>query len=334
MNVFISSFIVGLLAVAAQPVSPLGSPASSPARKLKVVATLRDLEDITRKIGGDRVETKAITRGRENIHRVLLKPSHLVAVERADAFVQVGLSLEHSFVPGLLFNTRNEKLQPGEPGLITVSEGWTDLLQVSINRSRQLTADAHPQGNPHINLHPEAGRYFADRILDNLCRVEPASKDAFEKRHAAYVEELTEAEARWKKLAGGFAGGKVVMYHQDFNYFADAYGIEVVGALEPRPGLPPTPRHLADLVKLMRSEGVTVILTAAWSNNRFTAEVAKKTGATVVELPVMVGGAPGADSWISMMDFVHRQLAEVFPPPPPGPRSETKRVEVEAGAAK
>jgi len=288
------------------------SPAVAP-RRLKVVTTLRDLGDITREIGGERVEVKSITKGRENIHRVLLKPSHLIAVSRADVFVQVGLSLEHTFVPGLLLNARNEKLRPGAPGLITVSDGWESLLQVGTNQSRRTTADNHPQGNPHVNLSPRAGRHFADRILAGLAAVEPASEAYFEQRHADYVRRLDEAAARWAEVGSRLRDRKIVIYHQDFTYFVDAYGLRIVDTIEPKPGLPPTPGHIAQLVKRMRDEDVTVILTAAWSNNRSTAEVARNTGARIVELPTMVGGVPGADTWIEMMDVLHARLAEAFP---------------------
>jgi ABC-type Zn uptake system ZnuABC Zn-binding protein ZnuA len=296
------------------PLAVGGGAHAAPARsgRLRVVATIRDLEDIAREIGGERVETKAIADGRENIHFVAVRPSDLIAVERADVFVEIGLSLEHAWVPGLVLSARNERIEPGRPGFVNVSDGWEHLLQVPVTLSRQQGADIHPQGNPHINLDPRAGRHFARQVLEHLCAVDPAGRGSYEERHAAYLERLDAAEARWKPYHEALQGQKVVLYHADFNYFCAANGIEVVGTLEPKPGLAPTPGHLADLIALMREQDVRLILTAAWSNNRNARKVAEQTGARILEAPVMVGGVEGAETWIAMMDWLHEHVAAVL----------------------
>lgn len=277
------------------------------ADKLKVVATIPDLADITREIGGERVEVSTITRGRENLHLVTARPSHLIAVSKADVFVQVGLSLEVAFVPGLMEAARNRKIQPGQPGFISVSEGW-EALDKPANVSRQA-GDVHPQGNPHMNLDPRAGRFMAERIRDGLARVDPSSKALYEQRFDAYAKRLDEAEARWREQAKAWAGKKVVVYHQEFGYLCRTCGIEILGSIESKPGIPPTPNHLAELVARMKAAGCTTVLTAAWSNNDEVAHVAKAASGKVVELPNQCGGLPGTDDWIAMMDLVHARLA-------------------------
>jgi len=277
---------------------------------LRVVATLPDLADIVKEIGGDRVEVTAIARGKENTHAVPVKPSHLVAMSKADLFVQIGLSLESSYVPGLLEGCRNKAIQAGQPGFLNVSEGWTPLdVPVSLSRKE---GDVHPQGNPHLNLDPGAGRHIAAQILEGLVRVDPEGKSGYEARYTAYLEKLEPAEKRWAEMAKSWSGRKVVVYHQEYNYLANAYGLAILGALEPKPGIAPTPDHLAEIIAKMKTEKADVILTALWSNNSTVARVAEQTGATVVELPNMCGGLPGTDTWIDMMNVIHERLAKAF----------------------
>lgn len=294
--------------------SVCGSPAfaSTPATAapLKVVATIEDLADIVRTIGGDRVEVTTIARGRENLHHVATRPSHLIAMNRADMFVQVGLSLETAFVPGLLENSRNEKIQPGAPGFVNCSQGWT-ALDVPAVLSRKA-GDVHPQGNPHMNLDPRAGKQIAERVFEALCTIDPRSKDAYQKRFDDYSKQLADAGERWAQMGKAWQGKKIVVYHQEYNYFAAAYGIEIAGAVEERPGIPPTPNHLAELVERMKADKVSVIATATWSNNREVAEIAGATHARVAELPNQCGGLPGTDTWIGMMDVLHKRLQEAF----------------------
>lgn len=282
------------------------------ADKLKVVATIPDLADVVREIGGDKVDVTTIARGTENLHHVQTRPSHLVAMNKADVFVEVGLSLETAFVPGLLEASRNPRIQPGKPGFVNASEGWQALdVPSSVDRKN---GDVHPQGNPHVNLDPRGGRQFADRVLAGLVAVDPGSKDAYAKRHDEYVAKLDEAEKRWAELGKAWKGRKIVVYHKEYDYLAATYGLDVLGSIESKPGIPPTPASLAELVDKMKREKDVVILTATWSNNRDVADLAERTGAKVVELPNQVGGAPGADTWIAMMELVHARLKAVFAP--------------------
>ncbi len=281
------------------------------ADELEVLATIPDLADIAASIGGDRVDVTCVARGTENVHAVALRPSSLVAANRADLFVQVGLSLEHAWVPGLLERARNRAIQPGQPGFINSSDGFPPI-QVPDVISRSIAADLHPQGNPHINLDPGAGRHFADAILTGLLRVDPENADGYRARHARYSQELDEAMRRWKPRLEALAGRQVVAYHGEFAYLLNAAGIETVGLLEPQPGVPPTPIHLAQVVRAMRERGVGVVLTAKWSNGNAVAKVAQETGAQVLELPVMVRGVQGVESWIGLVDHLLERLCLAF----------------------
>jgi len=287
--------------------------AARPPERLKVLATIPDLADLVREVGGERVEVDTITRGKENLHAVMARPSHLVAMSRADLFVEVGLSLEIAFVPGLLEGARNEKIRPGAPGFVNVSEGWT-AIDVPLELSRKA-GDVHPQGNPHLNLDPRAGRHMAQRIFEGLVRVDPAGKDVFQANLEAYLGELATAEARWQEMSADWRGRKVVVYHQEFGYLAAHTGLEILGSLEVKPGIPPTPNHVAGLIQKMKAEGCTTILTASWSRNKDVERLAEATGARVVELPNQCGGSTECTTWIGMMDLVHRRIDEALTAP-------------------
>ncbi len=288
----------------------LGAPALASADKLKVVTTIEDLADIVRTIGGERVAVTTVARGRENLHQVNTRPSHLVAMSRADLFVQVGLSLETAFVPGLLENSRNGKIQPGAPGFVNCSQGWS-ALEVPGVVSRK-SGDVHPQGNPHMNLDPRGGKQIAERVFEALCKLDPGSKAAYQTHFDEYSTQLADAAERWARIGEEWKGKKLVVYHQEYNYLAAAYGIDIVGSIEERPGIPPTPNHQAELVALMKRDKFGVIATATWSNNKVVAELAQQTGWRLVELPNQCGGLPGTDTWIGMMDALHTRLQQAF----------------------
>jgi len=286
---------------------------------LKVVATLPDLADLTQSIGGERVTVTTLCKGSENPHFVTAKPSHLVALSRAELFVQVGLSLESAFVPGLLEQCRNPRIQPGAPGFVSAGQGWT-ALDVPAQLDRR-EGDIHPEGNPHVNLAPGGGRHLAARILAGLCRVDPASKPDYEQRHAALLLRLDEAEARWKALAAGWKGRTLVVYHKEYDYLAAASGLTILGSIEPKPGIAPTPGHIAQLVAQVRAHPGTVLVSAVWSFDKHARELAAQTGAPLVELPNMVKGLPGTDTWIAMMDFVHQRLDAALRSAAPAPKA-------------
>lgn len=278
------------------------------ARPLQVLTTLPDLRDIVGRIGGERVEARSIADGTENVHAVQIRPSTLVAAHRAQMFVQIGLSLEHAWVPGLLEAVRNPRIQPGAPSFVNTSAGWPAIdLPASVSRAEG--ADIHPQGNPHINLAHGGGRHIAAEVLAALERVDPEGREGYRARHAAYLRELDAAEARWRKVREELAGAAVVTYHTSFDYLLRDLGLELVGTIEPKPGVQPSPRHTAALVERMKARPrPPVILTAPWSNGSVVREIARRSGARVVEIPDMVGGAADGGSWIGMMDLVHERI--------------------------
>jgi ABC-type Zn uptake system ZnuABC Zn-binding protein ZnuA len=150
---------------------------------------------------------------------------------------------------------------------------------------------------------------MAQVVLDALVGLDPGSKAGYAERHAAYAERLAAARRRWDELTPRLRGRKIAVYHQEFNYLARYHGIEIVGSIELRPGIPPTPNHLAELIDAMRREDARVILIAPWSRNRDVERVAERTGAALVEVPNQAGGSDETATWIDTMDTIHERLA-------------------------
>ncbi|MCA9000803.1 MAG: metal ABC transporter substrate-binding protein [Planctomycetes bacterium] len=275
---------------------------------LKVVTTLPGLADIVREIGGDQVHVDAICKGTENVHSVRLKPSHVVMTSRCDAFFQVGLSLEHAWVPGLIQTSRNKKIQPGSAGLVTVSEGM-GVLEKRDSLSRREGADLHPEGNPHVNLAREAGRHMAAKVRDALIVLRPEGKAKFEERFQIFESKCKAAEARWKKLAGALKGRKVITYHTEFTYLLHDLGLETIATIEPKPGVPPTPGHLAEVVKTALANPGVIVLTAAWSNTKAVDRVVE---AGKCQRLVLASMASTDQSWLDHMEALHQALAQGF----------------------
>jgi ABC-type Zn uptake system ZnuABC Zn-binding protein ZnuA len=163
-----------------------------------------------------------------------------------------------------------------------------------------------------MNLDPRAGEYMADRILAGLAAVDPAGKSAYEARHADYVKRVRAAKERWAQEAAGWKGKKIVVYHQEYDYLADFYGMTILGKVEPKPGIPPTPNHVAELVARMRREQAAAILTAVWSNNDTVARLSEETKVPAVVVPNMCGGIKGTDTWIEMMDVLHQRVGQAM----------------------
>jgi zinc/manganese transport system substrate-binding protein len=283
----------------------LGSHAGVDA-KIRVVATIPDLADMARNIGGELLEIKSLATGVENIHAVPMKPSFATLLNRADVVILMGLEMEHAFLPALLEAARNPKILPSAPGYIDCSVYITPL-EVPTRIDRAL-GDIHPAGNPHFNLDPVSGKAMARAITEGLARNYPAHDAVFKKNLATYLQTLDTAITRWQREAAPLRGVKLVSYHPDMLYFAQRFGMEPVGTIEIRPGVDPTPGHIVELEERMRREGVKVVVRELHYPANLAQTVAQRTGAQLVELPVMVGGVPEARDYVSFIDYNIRTM--------------------------
>ena len=279
----------------------LPAPLTRADTKIQAVATIPDLADMARHIGGDLLDVTSIATGVEDIHAVPMKPSFAVLLNRADVLLVLGLEAEHAFLPGLLEAARNPKILRDAPGYIDCSVYITPL-EVPIRIDRAL-GDQHPLGNPHFNLDPVLGKDAARAIADGLSRNYPEYASTFKKNLDVYLAQLDAAIARWEREAAPLRGVKLVSYHPDLIYFAERFGMEAVGTIEIRPGVDPTPSHIAELEKQMRQEKVDLVVRELHYPATLAETIAQATGAKLVELPVMSGGRPETKDYISFIDY-------------------------------
>ena len=283
------------------------------AAPLRVCATVPDLGDLVQRVGGDEVAVTVFAKGGEDPHFVEAKPGFIRALSQADLFVEVGLELEVGWAPVLLKNARNVRVQPGQPGYLDASRAITprDVPQGPVDRSM---GDVHAAGNPHYLLDPENGRAVAVLIRDRLMALRPAGEAGFRERQGVLDRELAALTARAQADLAPARGRKVVVDHNLWPYFAERFGLAVSAHLEPKPGLPPTTRHLGEVVERMRAEQIGLILTSPYFDARHARFVAERTGARVVALAHQVGARPGADSYPALIAYNVAQLKAALTP--------------------
>ncbi|MBI4607348.1 MAG: zinc ABC transporter substrate-binding protein [Planctomycetes bacterium] len=328
-----------LWAAAGLALRPGPAPAEEP---LKVCATVPDLGEIAREVGGDQVRVTVLAKGAQDPHFLEARPSFVKELSGADLYVQVGLDLEAGWAPALLRSARNGRILSGAPGFLDASRAVTPLGAPAgpVDRSR---GDVHPQGNPHYLTDPLNGLKVARAVRDALAALRPEKKPYFEARcedfarrlKAALVGERLTAKYDAEKLAqlaeagklepfletqgdgpaGGwigrmapFRGAPLVAEHDMWPYVAARFGLKIVGFLEPKPGLAPTTKHLGSVVEAMKAQRVRAVLAVAYFDPRHARFVARETGARVVPLAHQCGARPGTERYIDMVEHNVREL--------------------------
>lgn len=280
-------------------------------RTLRVVTTTTDLASLVRTIGGDRVEVVSMALGTQDPHYVEPKPSLILDLRRADLYLQVGLDLEVGWAPLLLDQSRNPRLQRGSAGHLDLS-GHVEVLDVPVGRVTRAEGDIHPWGNPHYWLHPENGLRMVEAIAVRLSTLDPDGAAAYDRALASFREELQAAMVRWRRAAEPLRGAPLVAYHNSWKYLADFLELEIVDYVEPRPGIPPAPRHLGDLVGRMTRQGVRVIVMDPFHDPRVSRSVADRAGARLLVLPSSVGGVPEVQDYTALLDHNIAALVEAL----------------------
>ncbi|MFN8543594.1 MAG: metal ABC transporter substrate-binding protein [Candidatus Binatia bacterium] len=281
------------------------------AETLHVVATTPDLGAIATAVGGDAVEVTSLARPGEDPHFVDARPSFIRVVNQAEAFVEGGAGLEAGWLAPLLDGARNPRLALGAPGRIAANANVA-MKDVPTALDRSL-GDVHPFGNPHYLLDPENGTLAARTIAAGLCAVDHTRCDTFTRNAETFGRTIDERLRGWQSALAGARGTKVVTYHRAFDYFAARFGLDVVGTLEPKPGIPPSPAHLAELVPRMAEAKVRLILVEPFREPKTADFVAEKTGAKVVRIPLMPGG-PEAHDYVELLDYAVRQVQAALAP--------------------
>ena len=290
-------------------IAALGSTARA---QLRIVATTPDLASVAREIGGDRVNVVALAKPTEDPHYVDAKPSHVVTLNRADALIEGGAELELGWLPPLLENSRNRKIAAGAPGRIVASEGIKMLeIPTSFDRSK---GDVHSLGNPHFLIDPVDVKIIAANIADHFARIDPKSAATYRGNQAKFNTKLDTKFAVWQRQLAPYRGAKIVTYHNDFVYLAGRFGLDVVGTLEPKPGIAPSPAHLAQVIGRMKSTNAKVILVQPYQSRRTAETVARQTGAVVLDVSQQPGGRDNTTTYFDMMDNLVNTLARALGP--------------------
>lgn len=271
------------------------------ADKIQVVTSLEDLASITRAVGGDKVSVFAIGKGYQNPHFVPPKPSFILKLRDADMLVQVGMGLE-PWLQTLVDSSRNHKLFRGSPGFVDASVG-VPALGVPTGKVDRSMGDVHGLGNPHYWLDPVNAKYISANIVSGLKRVDPADGPYFDQQRQIFLKSLAGKVTHWLQEGKPLRGVNVVTYHQSWPYFANRFGLNVVGFIEPQPGIPPSAKYLAGLIPKLKAEHVKLILVEPYFNRQAPDMVAKAIGAKVVVLPPSVGGLPEIHDYFQLFDF-------------------------------
>ena len=268
---------------------------------VNVMATTEDLADLTREVGGDRVKVETIARGYQDPHFVEAKPSFILKLAKADLLVVVGRELEIGWLPPLIQQSRNAKVQVGAEGYLDASL-TARILEIPTGQITRAMGDVHPLGNPHYWLDPDNGRRIAKAIADKLSRMAPADASYFASRYADFDKRLAEAEKRWDAMMAPYKGLKVVTYHRSWPNFVDRFGLDVIGYVEPRPGIPPSPGHTIDLIAEMKRQNVKILLVEPYFDLKTPNSIGRETGARVLVMPPSVGGDKAITDYITLFD--------------------------------
>jgi zinc/manganese transport system substrate-binding protein len=280
------------------------------ADRVRVVATIPDLKSLTEAVGGDLVEVEALTRGTQNFHEAEVRPSMMLKLRKADLLVENGVDLD-AWVEVAVQSANNANIVRGGRGRVEIARG-IPLLEVPSVRVDRSMGDVHPLGNPHFSLDPGLAPAITQNIVDGLVRVAPQHRASFERNRAAFLSRLDEQMARWMKLMEPVKGAKVVVFHPVYIYLLTRFGLSQAGALEDRPGIPPSPQHLVNVIRQMKEEGIKAILVEPWNDVKLANRVAEEAGAKAYVMASAVGAVKGTDNYIAAIDYNITTLAKAL----------------------
>ncbi|QQR47190.1 zinc ABC transporter substrate-binding protein [Myxococcus xanthus] len=257
---------------------------ASPARAdLNVVTTLPDLAALTKAVGGDHVKVQALALSSQDPHFVDAKPNLALALNRADLLIAVGLDLEIGWLPTLQVGARNPKILVGNPGYLVASQ-FVKLLEVPTAQVDRGQGDVHPGGNPHFLYDPRQALSVARAITDRLAQLDPKNAQAYRDNLATFTTELEKSRADWEKRLAPLRGQPVIAYHRTMAYLADWLGFDTITYLEPKPGIPPNPSHVASVLAQGRQRKARMVLMESYYPDTTARLVASKIPAPLVTL--------------------------------------------------
>ncbi len=287
------------------------SGAAEAANKLNVITSTQDLSALAAEVGGDRITVEAIAKGYQDPHFVEPKPSFLLKLQKADLLAVVGLQLEIGWLPPLITQSGNSKIQVGNAGYVDMSQ-FCQILEIPTTQVTRAMGDVHPMGNPHYWLDPNNGRRIAKALADKFSEMRPADASYFAGRYADFDKRLIEAIQRWEAAMAPFRGRKVITYHRSWPNFCERVGLVVIDYVEPKPGIPPSPAHTLEVINTMKRENIKLILVEPYFDLRTPNSIAQAVGGQVLVLMPSVGGAKEITDYFKLFDYDINLLAKAF----------------------
>lgn len=288
------------------------APSSGAAKALDVVATVPDLADMARIIGGGKAKVASLATGKEDLHAVPARPSFLPKLNRADLLIALGLEAEHAWLPALVAESRNPRIREGGEGYVDASRG---IQVVGVpSRLDRSEGEQHPRGNPHYNIDPSSGPVMARNVAEALIKADPGSEAVLRGNLEAYLGRLEALQKDLRERGRRLRGLKVAEYHPDIAYFIRFYGMETVGSIEPKPGVPPAAGHLARLARDAKRAGVRLVIHNQSQDSRLPGKLAREIGAARVEIANAVGAKEGIGTWEDLQRYNLAALLEALPP--------------------
>jgi zinc/manganese transport system substrate-binding protein len=300
--------IASSLALVFASFCPINASADS---KIRIMTATTDLASLAQEVGGDRVDVESVARGYQDPHFVDPKPSFLLKLSKAELLIVVGLELEIGWLPPLITQSSNPRIQVGAPGYFDASR-FARILELPTGQVTRAEGDVHPLGNPHYWLDPDNGLRIAKGIQTKLSEMRPNDAAYFAQRYDAFEQRLKQSDQQWQAQMKPYAGRKVVTYHRSWPNFAEHFGLNVVGYVEPRPGIPPSPQHTVELIGQMKREGVKVIMVEPYFDLKTPNSIARETGAQVVVLMPSVGGEKEITDYFKLFDYDIAKLKKAF----------------------
>jgi zinc/manganese transport system substrate-binding protein len=286
-------------------------PGFAHAKKLNVVTATTDLAALAQEVGGDKIQVESIAKGYQDPHFVEAKPSFLLKLRQADLLIVVGLQLEIGWLPPLINQSGNARVQVGAAGYLDASQ-FAEILDIPTGTVTRAMGDVHPLGNPHYWLDPGNGRRIARGLAGKFGELDVPNRAYYQDRFQDFDKRLTAAEQKWDTEMKPFRGRKVVTYHNSFTNFAKHFGLNVIGYVEPRPGIPPTPSHTIELIGLMKRENCKAILVEPYFDLKTPQSIARETGAQVVQYLPSVGGEKEVTDYFKLFDYDIGLLTKAF----------------------
>jgi len=278
---------------------------------LNVVSSIPTLGSLAREVGGERINVESMGKGYQDPHFVEPKPSLMLVLNRADLLLHVGLELEIGWLPPLILGSRNPNIQSGELGNLDCSR-VIPVLDVPLQKVDRSMGDIHPQGNPHYWIAPQNAKLLAREIAQRLGELDPDGRSYYQGRLADFEKRVAAKEKEWAPMTAKLKGSKVATYHKSWSYVSQWLGLEEVGYIEPKPGIPPDPQHLVQLISTMKRDNAKLLLVESFFNKSTAQLVADKAGARLLDLPSDVGATSDIKSWFDLTETILKQMSQAI----------------------